>query len=143
LEVGGALNGTELADTKHGPSDWSFQADGIGNQRPHVGMRLQDERDAFDGGGVSTFAAFRETLLDEALWFGEERGTLARVTFSTCVIDKAFTAGGLREDAGEGEFANAVLTGKEKRMGYAIGTQSSAQRGNDLRVAAKFGPGHG
>ena len=41
-----------------------FQADGIGYECPDVGMRLQDQRNAFDGCGVGAFAAFGEALLD-------------------------------------------------------------------------------
>ena len=42
LKVGGALNGTQLAHTQHRSRDRTLQPDGIGDERPNVGVRLQN-----------------------------------------------------------------------------------------------------
>ena len=72
LEVGGALDGAELADAQHRARDGTLQANGVGDEGPDVGVRLQDQGDAFDGGGVGAFAALGEALFDELLRIGEQ-----------------------------------------------------------------------
>jgi hypothetical protein len=104
---------------------------------------LQDERDAFDGGGVGAFATLDESLFDQTLRIREQSDSPAGIAFATSVIGLAFAVGGLCEVAGESEFANAVRAGEEQRMRHATGAKSSAQRSDNLRVAAKFGPRHG
>jgi hypothetical protein len=64
LEVRGALDGAELTDAQHGSRDWTLQANRVGNEGPDVRMRLKDQGDAFNSGGVGAFAAFGEALFD-------------------------------------------------------------------------------
>jgi hypothetical protein len=49
----------------------------------------------------------------------------------------------LGEEAGERVFANATRSGEEQSVGDAAGLERAAKRPNDLRIAAKFGEGHG
>jgi hypothetical protein len=106
-------------------------------------MGLQDERDTFDGGGIGTFAALGEALLDQALWVGEERDALAGVAFAASIVGEALAVCGLRKEPGESELADAMRAGEEKCMRYPSGTQGSAECGDDLLIAAKFGESHG
>lgn len=62
LEVSGALDRPKLADAEHGTGDGILQANGVGNECPDIGMRLENERDALDSGGIGALAALRETL---------------------------------------------------------------------------------
>jgi hypothetical protein len=61
-----------LADAQHGADDGVFQANWVGDKRPHVGMRLQDQWYALDSRGVGAFAALNETLLEQLLVIGEQ-----------------------------------------------------------------------
>src|SRR4029077_14173015 len=114
LEVSGTLNGANLADAEHWAGYRSLQTHGIGDQSPDVGMRLQDQWSALDGGGVGAFAAFGDTLLDEFFGVGKERDAQAGGAFAAEVVGEALTVGGLREHAGERVFANSARAGEEQ-----------------------------
>src|SRR6267154_2519546 len=105
LEVGGTLNGAQLADTQHGARHRALQADRIRDEGPDVRVRLQNQRYALDGGGIGAFAAFDETLFEKRLRVGELRDALAGGTLAAEVVREAFAIGGLREHTGESELA--------------------------------------
>lgn len=143
LKVRGTLNGAKLSDAKHGTGDGTFQTDGVGNERPDVGMGLQDERDAFDGGGVCAFAAFGEALLDEFFWIGEKSDALAGFALAARIVGQALAVGGLGKQARESELADAARAAEKKGMRNALAAQSAAERGDDAFIAEEFGEAHG
>ena len=49
---------------------------------------------------------------------------------------------GLREEACQGVFADALRSAKKQRMRNAPGAQCAAQRSDNLRIAAKFREAH-
>ncbi len=125
LERRGALNGANLADAQHGAGDGSFEAHGIGNERPDVGMRLQDQWSALDGGGVGAFAALGDALLDELLRIGEERDALTGVALTAEIVGEALAVGSLREHARERVFADSARAGKEQGVRDAAAAESA------------------
>ena len=62
-------------------------------------MRLQDQRHAFHGGGVGTFAAFGQALVDEFLRRSESSDALAGVALAAKIVWQSFAVGRLREHA--------------------------------------------
>jgi hypothetical protein len=131
-----------LADAQ----DWTryrgLEAHWIGDQRPDVRMRLQNQGSAFDHGRIGAFAAFGEALLDQALPFGEQRDALAGVTFAAGIVGEAFAIRCLREEPRQGVLANALRAGKKQCVRHTTGAQCATKRGNDLRIAAKFSEAH-
>src|SRR5579859_2044591 len=105
-------------------------------------MRLENERDAFDSGGVGTFASFRETLFDEFFRIGEQRDALAGFAFAAKVVFHPLTIRGLREHSCQGELAKSARAAKEKCVRNAVAAQSAAQGSNDALVAEEFGKAH-
>lgn len=106
-------------------------------------MSLQDERDAFDSGGVGAVAAFREALFDELFRISEQRDALASFAFPAEVILEAFAIGGLRKHARQRELAEAARTAEEQGVGNAFAPQPAAQGGDDAFIAEEFGEAHG
>jgi hypothetical protein len=104
---------------------------------------LQNQRDAFDRGGVSAFAALDEPLLDEPLRIGELSDSLAGVALAAEVVGEAFTICGLGEHACESEFTHSARAGEEQGVGNALATEGAAERGNYALVAEKFREAHG
>ena len=143
LKVGRALDGAELADAQHGSRYGTFQADRIGNQRPDVRMRLEDQGDAFDGGGVGAFTAFGEALLDDGFGVGEQRDAFAGFALAAEVVFQAFAIGGLREHACQRVLAEAARAAEEQRVRNALAAQGAAQGRDDSFIAEKFGEAHG
>jgi len=143
LEIGGALDGAQLADAQHRARDGTLQTDRIRDERPHVRVGLQDQRNALDGGGVGTFAALNETLFEEFLRISELGNAPAGGAFAAKVIGHAFAICRLREHAREREFANAARAGKEQSVGHALGSKSTAESRDDAFVAEEFGKAHG
>jgi hypothetical protein len=89
-------------------------------------MRLQDQRDALDGGCVGAFAAFGQALLDEFLGLGEQANALARFALAAEVVGEAFAVVGLGEHASEGVLANPVGAGEEQGVRDAFSAQGAA-----------------
>ena len=105
-------------------------------------MRLQDQRNALDGGGIGALTAFGQTLLDEALRVRELSDAKAGCARATKVVGKTLAIGGLRKHAREGELSNAAWPGEEQRMGNAVGAQSAAQSRDNLVVSGELGKAH-
>jgi hypothetical protein len=143
LKVGGALDGAKLADTKHRAHDGSLEANGIGDKSPNVGVRLQDQWGALNGGGIGALATLSETLLDQLLRLSEKGDALARQAFAAGVVGEALTVGGLREHARESKFADAARSGEEQSVRNAAGAKSAAQSCDDAIVAEEFREAHG
>jgi hypothetical protein len=142
LKVGGALDGTQLADAQHRARYRALKTDWIGHKRPDVRVGLQDQGHALDSGSVSTLATLDETLLEQRLWIGELRDALASGALAAEVVREALAIRGLREHAREGEFANAARASEEQGVGYTIRAKRAAQRGDNAFVAEKFGETH-
>src|SRR5882762_6173993 len=64
LEIGGALDGAQLAYAQHGARYRTLETYRVGNERPDIRVGLQDERYALDSGSVRTLSAFDESLLE-------------------------------------------------------------------------------
>jgi hypothetical protein len=105
-------------------------------------VRLQNQRNTLDGGGVGTFAAFDEALFEKRLRISELRDALAGGALAAEVIREAFAIGGLREHARESEFANAARACEEQSVWDALAAESAAERGDDAFVAEKFREAH-
>jgi hypothetical protein len=105
-------------------------------------MRLKDERDAFNCGGVSALTAFHETLLEEFLGISELRDALAGGAFAAEIVREALAVCGLREHARERELADSTGTGEEQRVGDASAAESTAEGGDEAFVAEKFRKAH-
>ena len=142
LKVGGPLDGAELPDAEHGAGYGRFEANGVGDDGPDVGMRLENERDAFDGGGVGAFAAFGEALLDERLGIGEKRDAFAGFAFAAEIVLQAFAVGGLGEHARECVLAKAARAAEKQGVGDAFAAKRAAEGGDDAFIAEKFGEAH-
>jgi hypothetical protein len=106
-------------------------------------MRLEDERNAFDSGGVGAFAALGEALFDDRFRIGEQRDAFASFAFAAEVVIQAFAIGGLREHACQRVLAEAARAAKEQRMRNSLAAQSAAEGGDDTFIAEKFGEAHG
>ena len=142
LERGGALHGAQLAHANHRPCHGRPQAYGIGNDQPDIGMRLDDERRAFDGGGIGAFTALGKAGLDERCRVGERSHPPARIAFATKIILEALAVGGLREHARERVFSDAARPGEKQRAGNAPATEHAAKRAHDALVAEKCVEAH-
>src|SRR6266699_2247148 len=125
-------------DAQHRARDGTLQADRIGHERPHVRVRLENQRHALDGGGVSALATFGEALLEQRLQIGEPGDALTSSALAAEVVGEAFAIGGLRKHAGEGEFANAARAGEEQCVGNTFSAESAAERRDDTFVAEKL-----
>ena len=143
LKIGGALNGAQLADAKHRARDGSLEADGIGNESPDVGMRLENQRNALDSGRVGAFAALDKTLLEESLRIGKQSDAPAGVAFAAEIIGEAFTVGGLRKHTREGKLTDAARSAEEQRVRNAAAAKRAAKSCDDTFVAEEFGEAHG
>jgi hypothetical protein len=106
-------------------------------------VRLKDQGNALDRGGVGAFAAFDESLFEELLGIGELGDTLASVALAAEVVGEAFAICGLREHARESEFTHAARAGEEQSMGDALAAEGAAERGDDALIAEKFRKAHG
>jgi hypothetical protein len=98
-------------------------------------MRLQDQRNALDRGGIGALASFRESLLEQNLWICEQLDALAGRAFTAKVINEALAIRGLGEHASERELAYTARTGEEQRVGHSRRAQGAAKRGYDACVA--------
>ena len=136
------MDGAQLADADHRASDRRSQANGIGDDGPDVGIRLQNQRSALDGGGVGAFAAFGEALLDQRGGVGEAGDLLAGITFAAEIVFQALAIRGLREHARESEFADAARAGEKQGAGHAIACEHAVQCGDDAFVAEKLIEAH-
>jgi hypothetical protein len=105
-------------------------------------MRLENERNAFDSGGVRTFASFRETLLDELFRLGEQSNAFASLTFATEVVLETFAIGGLRKHSRQSEFAETARPAEEQSVRNAIVAQSTAQSRDNAFIAKELGKAH-
>ena len=105
-------------------------------------MRLQDQRNALDGGGVGAFTALDEALYEKRLRIGELRDSLAGGALAAEVVGEAFAIGALGEHACESEFANATRAGEEQRVGDTLASEGTAERRDDAFVAEKFREAH-
>ena len=142
MKISGALHGAKLADAEDGTHDGRLQANGIGDESPNVRMGLENERDAFDGGGVGAFAALGEALFEEGPRIGEKSDAEAGGAFAAEVVGEAFAIGGLGEHASESEFAKAARAAEKEGVGNAIGAESAAKSGDDAFIAEEFGEAH-
>ena len=102
-------------------------------------MRLKNQGDAFDGGGVGAFAALGEALLDDWVGVGEKRDAFAGFAFAAEVVFQAFAIGGLREHPGQSEFAYTPRAGEEKGMRDAASAQRATKSRHDFGVAEEAG----
>ena len=121
LEVGGALHCAKLADAEHRAGYGRFQAYRIRDERPDVGVRLQDERHTFDCGGVCAFAALGQALLDKFLWFGQQADALAGSAFAAEVVGETLAVGGLRKHARQRVLADSTRASEEQCVRDAVG----------------------
>ncbi len=142
LEIRRALHGTQLPHAQQGPRDRRAQAHWIGNHQPHVGMRLQDQRHAFDRGGVRAFAAFGEPGLDQRDRIGVSSHAQAGGALAAEVVLQALAIRSLREHARKRVFADAARASEKYRAWDAVATQHGAQRADDALVAEKFSERH-
>jgi len=142
-QPGRIVHGTELSDMQNRSCNWIFCANRVGNDGPYVGMRLDQERHAFDGPCVRALAALRQTLLDQRANIREKCDSAARVTLSAKVIAQPLAIGRLREHSREREFAHAARTREEHGVWHVLGGEHTAERGEDARVAEKFSKAHG
>src|SRR5262249_38278426 len=123
-------------------SDGCFEANRIGNERPDVGMRLQDERNAFDRGSVSAFAALGEALLDEGLRVIQQFDALTGGALAAEVVGEAFAIRRLPKHSRGREFPRRLGSGEEQGLLDAVGTQRAAQCGDDARITEEFREAH-
>jgi hypothetical protein len=105
-------------------------------------MGLEDERDAFDGGGIGALAAFGETLFDERYGVGEESDALASFACAAEVVFETLAIGGLRKHARQREFAEAARTAEQQGVRNAIAAQCAAKGGDDAFIAEEFREAH-
>jgi hypothetical protein len=105
-------------------------------------MRLEDERDAFDGGGVGAFAALGETLFDEMFGVSEQRDALASFALAAEIVFQALAIGGFCEHSRERVFAEAAWTAEEHGVRNTFTAESAAQGGDDSFIAEEFGEAH-
>src|SRR5713226_6330814 len=138
LKVGGTLDGAQLADTQHRARYRALQADRVGYEGPYVRVRLQDQRHALDGRGVSILATLGKSLLEQRLWIGEQGDAPASGALAAEVVGEAFAIRGLCKHPRESEFAHATCAGEEQCMGDTISAESAAERRDDAFVAEKF-----
>lgn len=143
MEISGALHGAKLADAEDGTHDGRLQANGIGDEGPNVGMRLENERNALDGGGVGAFAALGEALLEERPRIGEKSDAAAGGAFAAEIVGETFAIGGLGEHASESEFAEAARAAEKEGVGNAIGAKRAAKSGDDTFITEEFREAHG
>jgi hypothetical protein len=106
-------------------------------------MRLKDQRNAFDGGGVGALAALDQTLFEEFLRVGKPGDAQAGSAFAAEIVREAFAVGRLREHARESEFADATRAGKEQRVRNASAAEGAAEGRDKALVAEKFLKTHG
>jgi hypothetical protein len=142
LEIGGVLHGAQLPHVQHGTCDGVFQAHRVGNDCPHVRIRLQNKRHALDGRCVGPLASLRESLLDEGPNIGEQPDLPARLALAAEIIWQPLAVGRLREHSGQREFPDSARAGEKHRVRHALGGQHAAKRGDDARVAEKIGEAH-
>src|SRR4029077_10694914 len=114
----------------------------IRNERPNIGVRLQNQRYALDGSGVSAFAALCETLLDQLLRLGQQGNSLTGGALAAEIILEPLAVGGLREHPRQRELADAARSGDPPRVRNALGAQRPAQRGHNSFVAEKVREAH-
>ncbi len=138
----GPLDGAQLADADHRTSDRRSQANGIRDDGPDVGIRLQNQRLAFDGGGVGAFAALGEALLDQRVRVGEAGDFPAGITFAAEIVFQAFAIRGLREHSREREFADAARAGEKQSAGHSLACEHAFECGDDAFVAEKLIEAH-
>ena len=138
----GPLDGAQLADADHRTSYRRSQANGIWNDGPDVGIRLQNQRLALDGRGVGAFATFGEALLDQRVRVGEAGDFRAGITFAAEIVFQAFAVRGLREHSGEREFADAARAGEKQGAGHSLACEHAFECGDDAFVAEKLIEAH-
>jgi len=114
----------------------------IGNDRPNIRMRLQDQRDSFHGGRVRALAALSQTLFNQCFRIGQQANSLARRTFATKIIRQIFAIGRLRKHPRQRKFPHAARSGEEQRVWYALTAQRPAQSLHDARISQKFRKAH-
>ena len=105
-------------------------------------MRLQDQRNALDGGGVGAFTALDEALFEKRLRIGKLGDALAGGALAAELVREALAIRSLREHARESEFANATWAGEKQGVGDTFTAESAAERGDDAFVAEKFREAH-
>jgi hypothetical protein len=93
-------------------------------------MNLQDQGDAFDGGGVGAFAALGESLFNQLLRVGQLGNLLASRAFATKIVSEPLAIGGLRKHPGKGVLAYTTRAGKQQCMRHPGSTKRTAQRGD-------------
>jgi hypothetical protein len=142
LKVGGTLDGAQLADAQHRAGDGTLQADRIGHERPHVRVRLKDQRHTLDRGGVGTLATLGESLFEQRLRIGELGDALTSGALAAEIIREAFAIRGLRKHTRESEFANAARPREKQRVRDTARTEGSAKGRNDAFVSEKLGETH-
>src|SRR5262249_18958327 len=142
LKGQGAVNGTNLTDAQHGARDRRLKAHRVGYQSPDVGVRLQDQRRALDGGGVGAFAAFTDSLLDQFLRVGQLGDAQACGTLATEVVGEPRAICSLREHAGKRELTDPTGSGEQQRMRHATAPKRAAQSRYNAIIAEEFGETH-
>src|SRR5260370_75404 len=142
LKVGGTLDGAQLAHPQHGARDGALQADRVGHERPHVRVRLEDQRHALDCRCVGTLAALGESLFEQRSRIGELGNALARGALAAEIIREALAIRGLRKHTRESEFANAARAGEKQCMGDTSAAKSATERRDNPFVAEKLLKGH-
>ena len=140
--MGGTLDGAQLADAQHRARDGTLQADRIGHERPHVRVRLQDQRHALDSRCVGTLAALGETLFEQRLRIGELGDALTSGALAAEIVREAFAIRGLRKHTRESEFANAARAREKQRVRDTPRTEGSAKGRNDAFIAENLGKTH-
>src|SRR5260370_36051731 len=112
------------------------------HERPHVRVRLQDQRHALDGGGVGALAALGEPIFEQGLRISELGDVPTSGALTAEVVREAFAIRGLREHAREREFSEAARAGEKQRVRDTLAAQSAAERCHNAFVAEKFGKTH-
>ena len=135
LEKRSTLDGTKLADAEHGPRDWILQTHRVRNHGPYVGVRFDQERNAFDGGSVGPLAAVRESLFDQRAKVCEQADPAAGIALTAKIIGEPLAVGGLREHSGEREFSHSARPGKEHGVRDAFTRKHAAEGGYNVRIA--------
>jgi hypothetical protein len=105
-------------------------------------MRLQNQRNTLDGGGIGALPSFGQTLLDEAPRIGELRDAKAGGAFAAKIVGKALAISGLSKHARQCELANTARPGEKQRMRNAAGAKSAAQSRDNLVIPGKLGKAH-
>ncbi len=106
-------------------------------------MRLEEKRDALDGGGIGVGAAFGEALSDERLRVSEggDAEAIGATAAEIAILEEAI--GGLGEHAGESKFADALGTCKEESAGDTVELEHTAECRDGTLIAEEIRESHG